>query len=255
MSTVALTFRQLNFENRIFWRNPAAAFFTFVFPLMFLFIFTSVFGNDPIELTSGETIQSSTYYVGTIAAFSLITACYTNVAMGLSFARDQGVLKRVKGAPLPAPAYLIGRIAHAILIAVLLVAIVTVFGALFYDIEVPTNTLPGLVATLAIGSASFAALAFAITAVIPNAEAAPAIVNFSILPLLFLSGVFFPVPDWMATFSSFFPVKPLLDAVADAFNPLTTGAGFAWADLGVVALWGVAGVALAIRFFSWEPRR
>ena len=255
MNDVALTFRQLKFENLSFWRNPAAAFFTFVFPLMFLFIFTSVFGNDTIEFPNGETVKSSTYYVGTIAAFSVITACYTNIAMGVSFARDQGVLKRVKGSPLPAWCYLAGRIGHAIMIGLLLVIIVTAFGAAFYDVEVPTNTIPGLLVALVVGSASFAALALAITAVIPNAEAAPAIVNFSILPLLFLSGVFFPVPDWMATFSSFFPVKPLLDLIGDAFNPATAGTGIDMADLAVVTAWGIAGAVLAARYFSWEPRR
>jgi ABC-2 type transport system permease protein len=254
MSDVTLTLRQLKFENRIFWRNPAAAFFTFVFPLMFLFIFTSVFANDEIDM-AGKVIKASTYYVGTIAAFSLITACYTNIAMGVSFARDQGVLKRVKGSPLPAWSYLAGRIGHAILIGILLVAIVTAFGAIFYGVEVPTNTMPGLLVALAVGAASFAALALAITALIPNAEAAPAIVNFSILPLLFLSGVFFPVPDWMELFSSFFPVKPLLDLIADAFNPATTGAGFNLGDLAVIAGWGLAGLLCALRYFSWEPRR
>jgi ABC-2 type transport system permease protein len=254
MSDLALTARQLRFENRSFWRNPAAAFFTFVFPLMFLFIFTSVFGNDDMDV-AGKTVKASTYYVGTIAAFSLITACYTNVAMGVSFARDQGVLKRVKGSPLPSWCYLAGRIGHAILIGILLVIIVTLFGAAFYGVEVPTNTLPGLLVTLIVGSASFAALGLAITSVIPNAEAAPAIVNFSILPLLFMSGVFFPVKDWMETVTSVFPVKPLLDLVANAFNPAITGAGFIWGDLGVIALWGVAGVLLSIRYFSWEPRR
>jgi ABC-2 type transport system permease protein len=255
MSDLAFTLRQLKYENRSFWRNPAAAFFTFIFPLMFLFIFTSVFGNKPIDLGNGEIVRSSTYYVGTIAAFSVITACYTNVAMGVSFARDEGVLKRVKGSPLPSWCYLAGRIGHAIIIGILLVIIVTLFGAAFYDVEIPTSTLPGLFVALTIGSASFAALALAITSVIPNAEAAPAIVNFSILPLLFLSGVFFPVPDWMATFSSFFPVKPLLDLIGDAFNPATTGTGIDVADLAVVAAWGVAGLMLAVRYFSWEPRR
>ena len=254
MNDLALTARQLRFENRSFWRNPAAAFFTFVFPLMFLFIFTSVFGNDDMDV-AGKVVRASTYYVGTIAAFSLITACYTNVAMGVSFARDQGVLKRVKGSPLPSWCYLAGRIGHAILIGILLVIIVTLFGAAFYGVEVPTNTLPGLLVTLIVGSASFAALGLAITSVIPNAEAAPAIVNFSILPLLFMSGVFFPVKDWMETMTSFFPVKPLLDLVANAFNPAITDAGFLWGDLGVVALWGVAGVLASIRYFSWEPRR
>jgi ABC-2 type transport system permease protein len=256
MGDVGLALRQVRFTNKTFWRNPASAFFTFVFPLMFLVIFTALFGNDTVTVF-GKEISTSTYYVSAIAAFSIITATYTNLAISVTFLRDAGILKRTRGSPLPAWAYLFGRIAHAILMALLLVAIVMVFGAVFYDAEVPTRTLPAFIATIVVGAASFSALGLALTSVIPNADASPAVVNASILPLLFISGVFIPIQDegaWYVMLADVFPVRPFAEAMNAAyFSP--TGTGFRGFDLLVVGLWGVAGLLLAIRFFSWEPRR
>jgi ABC-2 type transport system permease protein len=118
--------------------------------------------------------------------------------------------------------------------------------------------MPAVLVALAVGAASFSALGLAITAVIPNADASPAIVNGTILPLLFVSDVFIPLdeaPEWLVTLGNIFPVKHLSTAMQTAFNPFTTGAGFEWGDVAVIAAWGLAGLLLAIRFFSWEPRR
>jgi ABC-2 type transport system permease protein len=247
---------QVRFTNKAFWRNPANAFFTFAFPLMFLVIFTSLFGDDLVP-AGGVQVATNTYYVASIAAFSVITATYTNLAINMSFTRDQGVLKRIRGSPIPGWAYLTGRILHAIFVTVLLVAIVTAFGALFYDADVPTRTLPGFLVTLAVGAAAFSALGLALTAVIPNADASPAIVNASILPLLFLSGVFIPITDtsaWYVTVAKFFPVYHFAEAVkAGYFAP--TGTGFEGTHLLILGAWGLAGVILSFLFFSWEPRR
>jgi ABC-2 type transport system permease protein len=251
-----LAARQVLYTNKAFWRNPASAGFTFAFPLMFLVIFTALFGNDTIDVF-GREVTTSTFYVSAIAAFSIITATYTNLAISVTFLRDAGILKRVRGTPLPAWAYMFGRIAHAILVALLLVAIVSAFGAAFYDAEVPTRTLPAFLATIAVGAASFAALGLALTAVIPNADAAPAVVNFSILPLLFISDIFIPIQDpnaWYVQLSRIFPVRHFADAMKAAyFSP--SGSGFRGEDLLVIGLWGLAGLLVAVRFFSWEPRR
>src|SRR5881296_3972844 len=100
MSDLALTLRQVRYTNKAFWRNPASAFFTFAFPLMFLVIFTSLLGNGTVPL-GGVEVRQSTYYVAGMAAFSVITACYTNIAMSVTFTRDTGILKRIRGTPLP----------------------------------------------------------------------------------------------------------------------------------------------------------
>ena len=257
MSAAALTLRQVRYENRSFWRNPAAAFFTVVFPLMFLVIFNLVFGSDTTEV-QGREVSTSNFYVPAIAAFSLITASYTNLAMNLTFARDEGILKRRRGTPLPAASFLLGKVLHSALIGIILVTVVTLFGALFYGVEIPTAKLPALLVTIIIGAASFSSLALAIQGFVPNADAAPAVINFSILPLLFISNIFIPLedaPEWLTTFSGLFPIKHLSEAMLSIFNPFEEGSGFEWADLGVMALWGLIGLAIASKFFSWEPRR
>ena len=257
MNTLGLAMRQVRYENRSFWRNPAAAFFTVVFPLMFLVIFNLVFGDDTVTL-GGREVSTSTFYVPAIAAFSLITASYTNLAMNLTFARDEGILKRRRGTPLPTASFLLGKVLHSALIGILLVTIVTLFGAVFYDVDVPTDKLPALLVTIVIGAAAFSSLALAIQGFVPNADAAPAVINFSILPLLFISDIFIPLddaPDWLPTLSGLFPIKHLSDAMVGIYNPFEEGSGFEWGDLGVIALWGVIGLVIASRFFSWEPRR
>jgi ABC-2 type transport system permease protein len=257
MSAMPMLLRQVRYEDKAFRRNPAAAFFTVVFPLMFLVIFNTLFGNFEIDVPGGVA-KSSTFYVPAIVAFSVIGACYTNIAMGMSFSRDQGLLKRVRGTPLPAAVFLGGRILHSTMVALLLVVIVTATGVLFYDVAVPTNTIPAFLLTLVVGAVSFCALGLATTAIVPNADASPAIVNAIVLPLLFISDVFIPMenaPAWLTTVASIFPIKHFGAALMTAFNPFETGMGFEWLHLGVLAAWGVAGTLLAVRFFSWEPRR
>ena len=254
MSDLVLACRQVRYTNKAFWRNPASAFFTFAFPLMFLVIFTSLFGGGTADVGTSEFSVSALYVPG-IAAFSVITACYTNIAISISFSRDTGILKRIHGTPLPGWAYVLARVVHASVIAVILVAIVAVFGRAFYDVDFPSGaSLLRFVVILVVGAASFSAMGLAITTVIPNADASPAIVNASILPLLFLSGVFIPItnstPEWVSTVSKIFPIRHFVDAMNAGF----LGTPFSWTDVWLVAAWGLAGLIVAARFFSWEPR-
>lgn len=265
MSDLGLTLQQIRTTNKAFWRNPASAFFTFAFPLMFVVIFTSLLGSGEADL-GGIQLDLSTYYVVAESAFGVIAACYTNIAIGVSFQRDQGILKRTRGTPLPGWSYLTARVVHSMIIAFILVAITVAFGVVFYAADVPTGLpLVQFLITLLVGGLSFAALALALTAVIPNADASPAIVNASILPLLFLSGIFIPfddnTPQWITTISEIFPVRHFFVAMQDSFlgnvmTPLGTPAfSFAWSDVLIVAAWGIGGLILAARFFSWEPRK
>lgn len=256
MSDLKRALLQVWYTNKAFRRNPAAAFFTLVFPIMFLVIFSVIFGNNEMHLAGGVTVNVATFYVPAIATFSVITACYTNIAMGLTFSRDAGVLKRTRGSPLPAWVFLFGRIVHSVLIALLLVAICAAFGAIFYHATLPTRTLPAFVLTLVIGAAAFCALGVAVTAAIPNADAAPAVVNASILPLLFISNVFIPLnnpPAWLDLISKVFPVRHFADALIGSFFALN-GSGLQGRDLLFVGVWGLAGLLISLRFFSWEPR-
>jgi ABC-2 type transport system permease protein len=255
MNGAALTLSQVRYVNKAFWRNPASAFFTFAFPLMFLVIFTALLGHGTVRISPTKVVNTSTYYVAAIASFAVITACYTNIAINVSFQRDSGVLKRTNGTPLPSSIFLGARMVHALFVAVVLVAITAAFGRVLYSAEIPTGvTLLRFLVMLLVGAASFCALGFAITSVIPNADASPAIVNASILPLLFLSGVFIPLgsnaPAWIVWVARIFPVRHFAEGMQAGF----LGTAFHWTDVLFVAAWGLGGLLFAVRFFSWEPR-
>lgn len=257
MRIAGLVLRQLRYTNRAFWRNPAAAFFTIAFPLMFLVIFTTLFGRGRLDI-NGNLVSPATFYIPAIAVFSAISACYSNVAMSLIVARERGVLKRIKATPLPGGAYLASRILHAVLIALVLVAICAIFGALFYDAALPVRSLPAFIVTLSVGSACFCALGTAVTTIVPNADAAPAIVNATFLPLLFVSDIFIPLQDpapWVAFIGDVFPFKHFSTAMQHAFFPADGSLGFTPASLAVMGAWGLGGLLVAVRRFTWEPKR
>ena len=250
-----MTLSQVRYVNKAFWRNPAQAFFIFAFPLMFLVIFSALLGNGTVDLGT-HGVRESTYYVAAMASFGVITACFNNIAIGVTFQRESGILKRINGTPLPGSAFLGARIVHALLIAAGLVAITVAFGHVAYSVTVPSGTaLAEFVATLVVGAAAFCALGLAITTAIPNADAAASIVNAVILPLLFLSGIFIPfgnsTPSWILWIARIFPVRHFATAMQSAF----LGTTFHWSDVAVVAAWGAAGLLVAIRYFRWEPRR
>ncbi len=255
MSAIALVRHQYRYDRRVFWRSPASVFFTVMLPLIFLFIFCEIFGNDTIE--ERGNISIATYYVPGIMTLAIVSATLVSLAISLVEARDSGRLKRVRSTPLPTWATVAGRVGNAVVISLLMTVIVTLIGYVFYDVEIPTSTAPALVVAILVGAASFSCLGFALTAVIPSEDAAPAITNVAVLPLYFLSGVFIPdteIPDGVLDVASVFPIRNFFEALFTAFDPATTGAGFEWGNLGIVALWGVGGLLLAMRFFRWAPR-
>lgn len=256
MRDARLALRQVWYINLAFLRNPATLFFTLIFPLMFLVIFTVIFGNGSIRVGPQQTVRVATFYVPAISVFSVITACYTNIAMSLSFSRDAGTLKRIHGTPLPVGSYMFARVLHAVVIAILLVVICCAFGAIAYGATLPTTTLPAFALTVLVGAAVFSTLGVAVTAVVPNADAAPAVVNGTILPLLFISNVFVPLqnpPQWLDLVGKLFPVRHFADALIGSFFALS-GSGLHTNDLLVLLAWGVGGAVLGARFFRWEPR-
>jgi ABC-2 type transport system permease protein len=257
MSALGLSVHQLKYEQKMYWRNPASAFFTFAFPVMFLVIFASLNTGTTIDFLGG--LKYNQYYVPGIICFGIISATYTNLAMTVTIRRDTGLLKRLRGTPLPSVSMFGGLLMNAVVISIILTAIVTVVGILFYGVTFPGHWL-ALIASLAVGGACFCALGIAVSCFVPNADAAPAIVNGILFPILFLSGVFFPVQNdtVLARLANFFPIRHFTNAVFAAFDPrLPHGITHAFTgnDLLVMAIWGLAGVLVSLRRFRWEPKR
>ncbi|MGH9226504.1 MAG: ABC transporter permease [Acidimicrobiales bacterium] len=255
-TTTQLLLHQYKYDQKEFWREPAGVFFTVVMPLIFLFLFVSIFGNDALPVR-GHEIKASTYYVPGIVTLALVSATSLNLAITFTILREKGQLKRVRSTPLPPWIYLGGRVLTATVVCFLLTAALVLLGWVVYDVSVPTNTLPGLLVTLVLGTVVGCALGFAFTAIIPSANSAPAVTNAIVLPLYFFSGIFVPddtLPDSMKTIGSLFPVRHLFQAFLFAFDPATKGTGIAVGHLAVVAAWGIAAGLVGVRYFRWTPR-
>ncbi len=240
---------QIRYEQRSYWRNRARGIFTFVFPLMFLVIFASI--NQGRHLTSRGGIPYDDFFVPGILAYALIATTYVNMAINTAILRDDGVLKRMQGTPLPRRAYVAARIGSTVLIVGAITAVTLALGVLAYGLQIRLSTLPGLIVTLVLGTAAFTTLGIGITRFISSAEAAPVIVNLTILPLTFISSVWIPpdgMPKALSDVARFFPIRPLADGLQHAFDPRTVGAGFNGADLRGLAIWTVVGIFLMIRF-------
>jgi ABC-2 type transport system permease protein len=255
-SDLGLVLHQIRYEQRAFWRNRSRAFFSVAFPLLFLVVFNAINSGHHIEELGG--ISYATWFVPGILAYGLIMATFSNLAVSTAVARDSGVLKRMRGTALPPWVFLAGRIGSSLATAAVLVATTLTLGVVAYGAEVRLATLPGLVVTLVLGAVCFTTLGLAITAVIPDADAAPAVVNAVILPLTFISGIWMVLhdaPGWLGTTADVFPVHALAHGLQQAFHPATQGPGLDAADLAVLALWTVIGLRLCVRRFRWESRR
>jgi ABC-2 type transport system permease protein len=244
---VTLAWHQYRLERRMFWRNPTAAFFNFFLPLLFLALFGAIFGGDQ------ETLN---VIVPGIAGMSIMSTTFSALAMNMTFLREQGVLKRMRGTPLPSGAYLTGIAANAVTNAAIQIALVVLAGRLFFGIGWPKDWLELLVFVVA-GVVCLAALGVAWSHVIPNFDAAPAYVNIVFLPTIFISGVFYDVdnaPAFLRDIAQALPLTHLIDGLTAA---MVTGRGLAdnLSALAVIGVWAAAGSVLAVRGFSWESRR
>ena len=256
--TPVLVWQQIRYQNRLFWRTPIAAFFTLVFPLMFLLLFSVLFGTEDIEITGRGVFSVAQFYAPGLAVFAAASATYTNIGVGTAIARDEGILKRFRGTPLPAGAYMSGLIGSGVWIAFIAAVVMMTVGVVAFDVNIEISKLPAALLTFVTGSACFAALGIALAAASPTGDSAPAVANATILPLAFVSDVFIAVgdpPQWLTTLGDVFPLKHFVRAFQDAFHPLTESPAFRLEHLAVMAAWGVIGALLALKFFTWEPRQ
>jgi ABC-2 type transport system permease protein len=242
--------RQVEAEQRLYWRNLPAAFFTFLLPIIFLAFFGAIGGHHTVN---GEPYAN--FFVPGMLGMAVVVTTFAGLAITLTIRRDRGILKRVRGTPLPTRAYLGGLVCSTIVVLALESLVVLLLGRAAFGVPLPRRWYE-LVGLVALGAAGFAPLGVAATRVVPNAEGSSAVVNAIYLPVLFLSGAFFPVKDlprllqWIA---DGLPLTHLLSAMRVVMRAGAVSGSDA-AGLLVVVAWGVAGSLLAVRCFRWEPR-
>jgi ABC-2 type transport system permease protein len=245
---VRLFLHELRAQQRMFWRNREAAFFSFFFPILLLVLIGSVYGDDPIE-----GVRAPTYLLVGLLGYGVAANAFAGLAITLVVRREAGLLKRVRGTPLPPGTYLAAVIGSTVVVIGLQVVAQLLLGVFALDADWPQR--PALFAlAILVGAASFAALGMAITTVVRTADGSSAVVNAVYLPMAFISGVFFSteeMPAILQAISEILPLTYFLDLIRATFVP---GESFAPSALAAVLVWGVVGAAVAVRMFRWEPR-
>ena len=246
-----LAAHQARLEQRAFWRNPEYAALTFALPLVLLLVLGATIAGHRQPVTN---VPETTLFVPGMLAFGLIVAAYANLASRIAVLRSDGVLKRVAATPLPPAAYLAGQLASTfVTTALIAAAAVALGGGAFGAVPRPGGVLP-LLLGLGTGTVCLTALALAVSAVIPSAEAAGAVTLASYLPFAILSGVFsttLVLPGWLSRGLAGFPVKALVDVLRAGYAPGPQH--FPAAGLAVLSAWALIGIVLARRFFRWQP--
>lgn len=232
----------------MFWRNPSAAFFNFLMPLLFLAFFGAIFNANKHDLN---------VIVPGIAGMAVMSTTFSALAYNIVFLRERGVLKRIRGTPLPTGAYFGGVAANAVTNTTLQIAIITLAGRLLFGLSWPGHWLE-LVVFVVAGVVCFAALGVAFAHTIPNFESTAAYVNAVFLPVIFISGVFYDVgkvPAFLRDIAEALPLKHLIDGLSGAMVRHGASLSSHWDALAVIGLWAAFGILFAVRGFSWEQRK
>ncbi len=253
MTPVRSVLAETRHQLRVFRRTKISAFFTLGFPLFFFLIFNLLMGDDVLEPTGLTFAQ---VFSPGIAVFAMVTAGYTNNAIGVAIDRDEGILKRIRATPLSPAVYLAGRVIASVIVGLGSVALMMGLAAVAFDAAPVWHRLPAVLGTLLLGAAASTAMGLAVAGATPNAQAAPVVANITVLPVLFISGVFFPLDDaprWLVTMADLLPLKPLTDAVRLQWLP-GPEVGLPWRALAVLTTWLLIGLSIAIKTFTWDPR-
>jgi ABC-2 type transport system permease protein len=258
MSAASLVTHQARYDLRAFRRNTRARIFTLAVPVVLLLILVSLFRSGTVK-AGGVVVDIAAYYVPHIAAMAIVGAGLINLLITIVAKRESGSLKRRRATPVPSWVLIAGDATTSVVSSVVIVAVLIAIGSIGFGLHV-TGAALGLAAVeTVIGAAAFCCLAYALSGLVATAESAGPMVQLSTLPVYFISGIYIPdnaLPHWLLDIANVLPVRPLAVALQAAFVPATNGGQrFALVPLLVVIAWGVAGLIIAVRTFSWVPKR
>lgn len=235
-------------ETKLFLREPMAVFFTLAFPLMMLFLFGSIFGNEPDPDLGGRgSVDTS---VPGYIAIIIATGGLVGLPITLSAYRSQGVLRRFRATPLRPGVVLVSQLAVSILFVTIGSALLVVAGKFAFGLHLPSSGVQVAGAFL-IGASSIFALGFVLASVLPNPRTAQAVGTTVLFPMMFLSGAALPsalLPDAIQRVAQALPLTQVVTLVDDAWR----GAGWNWPALLVLTGVLVSGIAISTRSFRWE---
>jgi ABC-2 type transport system permease protein len=247
---VSLLWHELRGEQRLFWRSRELAFFTFLLPIIFFVLLGSVYGNDKIQ-----GLKGSSYLLAGMLGYGVAATAFAGLAITLVIRREGGILKRLRGTPLPPWAYVTGVLGSTLFVYAIESVALVVLGRVLFGVHWPQHVL-SLVLTLLLGGLAFAAMALALTPAVRSAEGSSAVVNAIYLPMSFISGAFFSphsFPQFLRWIADVLPLTYFIRLVRDVMLRHQE----IWnqpKSVGIVAGWGVFGAIVALKAFRWEPR-
>jgi ABC-2 type transport system permease protein len=249
---MSLFLHEFRAQQRLFWRAREAAFFTFFLPVILFLMFGSIYGDDTIKK---EAMKGSSFLQAGMIGYGIAATCFAGLAISLVVRRESGVLKRVRGTPLPPATYIASLLASTFVVFLIEAALIMTLGRTLFGVPVPEDLL-SVFAILLIGAASFAAMGLGITALVRSAEGSSAVINAIYLPMAVLSGTFFSTARYPPVLHAIASVLPLTH-FTEVTRDVMVRNEHVWQNLGslsIVLAWGLVGLVGAIRGFRWQPR-
>jgi len=246
-----LALGQIRYQLMLLLRSPLGFFLSIVFPLLLLICLKVITPAQPVG-----GLPYAQWLTPAMCAFCLLNACYVTVITSVVLAREEGVLKRLRGTPLPAWTYLAGRSGSALVTSVIASGVIIATGVALFGVSIVWHALGYFAAAAVLGIVCFFLLGAAVATVVPKSETALPIAFGTMLPLAFISDVFFSVthpPAWLHDLASAFPVAPIARAMEDSFNPATQSWPMPASGLLVVLGWSAAAIVVIALAFRWEP--
>ncbi|MDQ1289945.1 MAG: transporter permease [Actinomycetota bacterium] len=248
-------------ELKQFFRERDSMVFTFLFPVIMLFIFGSVFKDQ--ELPGG--VSFTQYFTAGMIATGVMLSSFQQLAISIAVERDDGTLKRLRGTPMPPAAYFLGKVGMVVLTSLVQVVIMLVCGGLLFGLDVPSDAGSWLTFTwvFLLGTASGTVVGIAFSSVPRSAKSAGAVVTPAMIVLQFISGVYFvysELPGWMQDVGAVFPLKWLTQGMRSVFLPGSfaaqeiTGSWEPGRTALVLTAWAAGGLVLCLRTFRWQRR-
>lgn len=252
LSSTRMALSQLGHSTSALWRTQVVLIFTFAMPLVWLILIGLLAGNDEIDDTGLRVMQ---FAAPTAIAMGTFFASMPPVAISVAETRESGVLKRLRGTPLPAAAYLFGQIGAAALFALGSLALTLLVSVFFYGVQIRPETILATIVTILLGILAFTLAGLAIGSLAKSAAIAEALSIGSAVGLSFISGLFIVgagLPAWLDSIASIFPLKPYVTLLQDQFNPFLPGSGWDAGPLALIAIWGIVAAIISLWAFRWE---
>jgi ABC-2 type transport system permease protein len=249
--SLVLAIGQVRYQLVLLLRSPLGFFLTIVVPLLLLVSLNVIIPGGPVG-----GLPYAQFLTPAMCAFCLLNACYVTAITSIVLAREEGILKRLRGTPLPAWTYLVGRSGSAFVTSVVATGIIIGTGLIFFNVSMVWHAFGYFAAATCLGIACFFLLGAAVTTLVPRTETALPVAFGTILPLAFISDVFFSsshAPTWLHDVASAFPLAPIARAMEDSFNPATHSWPMPVSGLLVVLGWSAAAIVVIALAFRWEP--